>query len=75
MKKILFQLGDAIGVGFVYLTLCWVLFALGFQLYFVFNLAAGNEEKLAVVEDELTVRIDGRYSGNPKNWFYEEPSN
>ena len=28
---------------------------------------------LRVVENELTVRIDGRYTHDPRNWGYEGP--
>lgn len=75
MKKMLSQIGDLIACAFVGLTVFWVCFALSFQLYFVTGMALGQEDKLKIVEDELTVRIDGRYTHDPRNWGYEGPEN
>lgn len=73
MKKMLSKIGDFAAYASVGLVLCWVCFALSFQLYFVTGMALGQEEKLSVVTDELTVRIDGRYTHDPRNWGYEGP--
>ena len=73
MKKMLSKIGELVAYASVGLVLCWVCFALSFQLYFVTGMALGQEEKLSVVTDELTVRIDGRYTHDPRNWGYEGP--
>jgi hypothetical protein len=52
------------------LTMCWVVFALSFQVYFIFLELTNNEEEMRRISNELTVRIDGRYVDNPKNIFY-----
>ncbi len=73
MKKMLSQIGDLSVKAFLLLVMCWITFALSFQLYFLTGMALGQEEKLRVVENELTVRIDGRYTHDPRNWGYEGP--
>lgn len=75
MKKMLSQAGNLAGYAFVGFVMCWVCFALSFQLYFVTGMALGQDAKLRTVEDELTVRIDGRYTHDPRNWGYEGPEN
>lgn len=73
MKKMLLKVKELTAYAFVGLVLAWVCFALSFQLYFVTGMALGQEEKLRVVENELTVRIDGRYTHDPRNWGYDGP--
>ena len=75
MKKMLSQMGNLAGYAFAVFVMGWVCFALSFQLYFVTGMALGQEEKLSIVADELTVRIDGRYTHDPRNWGYEGPEN
>jgi len=75
MKKMLLQLKDLAAQAVIVFVMCWICFALSFQLYFLTGMALGQEEKLKVVEDELTVRIDGRYTHDPRNWGYEGPEN
>ena len=54
------------------ITLVWVVFALSVQVYFITLQFSGNEDELRRVTNELTVRVDGNYSDNPKNIFYKE---
>jgi hypothetical protein len=54
------------------LSLTWVLFALVFQVYCVTLEFSGNEEELRRISNELTVRLDGNFSDNPKNIFYKK---
>jgi hypothetical protein len=73
MKKMFTQLKDVAAQAAVVFVLSWMCFALSFQLYFLTGMALGQEEKLTTVSDELTVRIDGRYTHDPRNWGYEGP--
>jgi hypothetical protein len=73
MKKMLLQIKDKAAHIAVAFVLGWMCFALSFQLYFLTGMALGQEEKLQIVSDELTVRIDGRYTHDPRNWGYEGP--
>jgi len=75
MKKMLLQLKDLAAQAAIVFVMGWICFALSFQLYFLTGMALGQEEKLKVVEDELTVRIDGRYTHDPRNWGYDGPEN
>lgn len=52
------------------LTMCWVVFALSFQVYFIFLELTNNDEEMHRITNELTIRMDGRYVDNPKNIFY-----
>jgi len=56
--------------GMLWFGLAWVMFALFFQVYFVILHVSGNEDEMQRITHELTVRIDGNYSNNPKNIFY-----
>jgi len=75
MKKMLSQVGNLATYAFAGFVMCWISFALSFQLYFLTGMVLGQEKKLRVVEQELTVRIDGRYTHDPRNWGYKGPVN
>lgn len=64
------KIKQAMASTMVILTMGWVVFALSFQLYFVFLHASGNDDEIHRISNELTVRIDGRFVDNPKNIFY-----
>lgn len=70
MKKMFTKLRDLTAPVAVGIVLCWMCFALSFQLYFCIGMALDQEEKLRVVTDELTVRIDGNYVNDPRSWWY-----
>jgi hypothetical protein len=57
--------------GMITFALCWVIFALSFQVYFIVLEVSGNQEEIIRITKELTVRIDGNHSDNPKNIFYK----
>lgn len=65
------KIKDTIFSGMLVFTLCWVIFALCFQVYFVILEVSGNEEEMQRITNELTVRIDGNHANNPKNIFYK----
>jgi uncharacterized protein (DUF2132 family) len=75
MKKMFTKLKDSAANVAVAFVLGWMCFALSFQLYFLTGMALNQEEKLTIVADELTVRIDGRYTHDPRSWWYEGPEN
>lgn len=64
------KIKQAMASTMVVLTMGWVVFALSFQLYFIFLHASGNDDEIYRISNELTVRIDGRFVDNPKNVFY-----
>ncbi len=55
----------------VMLSLGWVLIALAFQVYCVVLEFTDQQEVLTKISHEMTIRLDGRFSDNPKNMFYK----
>ncbi len=53
------------------LSLTWVFIALSFQVYCVVLEFTDQQEKLSEISHEMTIRLDGRFSDNPKNMFYK----
>lgn len=53
------------------LSLAWVFIALSFQVYCVVLEFTDQQEKLSEISHEMTIRLDGRFSDNPKNMFYK----
>jgi uncharacterized protein (DUF2132 family) len=75
MKNMFTQLKNIAAHAAVVFIMGWMCFALSFQLYFLTGMALGQDDKLRVVADELTVRIDGNYTHDPRSWWYEGPEN
>lgn len=53
------------------LSLAWMFIALSFQVYCVVLEFTDQQEKLSEISHEMTIRLDGRFSDNPKNMFYK----
>ena len=70
IKLVLPTLGDYIVKAFLTLTLVWVIFALCFQLFFVYLHVAGKEDLAGKIANEITWRIDGTFKNNPNNIWY-----
>lgn len=64
-------LGDYIVKGFLSLTLIWVIFALCFQLFFVYLHFSGNEDLAGKISNEITWKIDGAFKNSPGNIWYD----
>jgi hypothetical protein len=55
------------------LAFIWVIFALMFQLFFVYLEFSGKTELQRNVINWIEWRIDGTFKNNPENIWYEEP--
>ena len=53
------------------LSLAWMFIALSFQVYCVILEFTDQQEKLSEISHEMTIRLDGRFTDNPKNMFYK----
>lgn len=58
-------------IAFVYLVGAWILFALCFQLFFVYLHFSGKEELQRNIVNWIEWRIDGTFKNNPENIWYE----
>ena len=67
------KIGEKLFTGYLYLVGLWVVSALCFQLFFVYLIASGQEERASRYSNEITWKIDGRFKDNPDNIWYEAP--
>lgn len=67
------KLGELIGKIFIGFVAIWIIFALSFQLYMLYLHFAGKEETTRAIVDWFNVTIDGSWSHDPRNIWYEEP--
>jgi hypothetical protein len=67
------RLGDFIAKIFVGLVCLWIAFALSFQVYMIYLEFSGKTETIKAIVDWFDVTIDGRWSHDPRNIWYEEP--
>ena len=73
MKKINFkEIGEKCFLGYLYFAMTWVVFALGFQTFFMYLHFSGQDEKAEKISNEITWKIDGRFKNSPDNIWYEE---
>jgi hypothetical protein len=59
--------------GFMTFCVSWMIFALSFQLFFVYLQFSGQHERALRISNELTWKIDGRFKDDPNNIWYEGP--
>ena len=72
MKKInLKQIGEKFFLAYVYFVMTWVVFALGFQTYFLYLHFSGQDEVASKISNEITWKLDGRFKNSPDNIWYE----
>jgi hypothetical protein len=72
MKKInLRQIGEKFFLAYLYFVMTWIVFALGFQSYFMYLNFSGQDEVIGKISNEITLKIDGRFKNNPDNIWYE----
>jgi hypothetical protein len=64
------NLFDYLAQGFAYFAVIWVVFALLFQLFFVYLHFSGNEVLESKISNEIMWRIDGNYKNSPGNIWY-----
>lgn len=58
---------------FISLAFIWVIFALMFQIFFIYLEFSGKTELQRDIVNWLDWRIDGTFKNNPDNIWYEEP--
>jgi hypothetical protein len=72
MKKINFKLvGEKLFQAYLIFVMTWIVFALGFQSYFIYLHFSGQDEVATKISNEITWKIDGRFKNNPDNVWYE----
>jgi hypothetical protein len=71
IKALASNLGDKLALGFLYLVGVWIVFALCFQLFFVYLELSGKHELQRNVINWIEWRIDGTFKNNPENIWYE----
>jgi hypothetical protein len=71
IKAFALSLRDKLLLAFVYLVGAWILFALCFQLFFVYLHFSGKEEATRNIVNWIEWRIDGTFKNNPENIWYE----
>lgn len=58
--------------GLVYFTCGWCVLALSMQLFFITLHFSDNDELADKIADEIEVRIDGRFTNDPRNFWYKK---
>ena len=66
------NLGDYIGRILLTLASIWVIFALCFQLFFVYLHFSGNEDLGTKISNQIMWKIDGTFKNDPNNIWYNE---
>ena len=73
MEITLKKIGETLFTGYLYLVGLWIVSALCFQLFFIYLIASGQEERASRYSNEITWKTDGRFKNNPDNIWYEGP--
>lgn len=72
MKSLQQKIGDVFIKGLVYFTCGWCVIALSMQCFFIYLEFSGNEALASKIANEMSVRIDGTYSNDPRNIWYKK---
>ena len=70
VKAFVLNARDKAAMAFIGLVGFWILFALCFQLFFVYLHFSGKEDLARDISNEITWRIDGRFKNDPNNIWY-----
>ena len=70
IKAVLPTIGDYLAKAFLTFSIFWVLFALSFQLFFVYLQFSGKHELQRNIVNWIEWRIDGTFKNNPENIWY-----
>ena len=70
IKTLSISLGNKLAIAFIYLAGLWIVFALCFQLFFVYLQFSGKEELARNVVNWIEWRIDGTFKNSPENIWY-----
>ena len=52
---------DKIALSFMYLVAGWIVFALAFDLFFIYLHFSGNDELALKISNEIMWKLDGRF--------------
>ena len=66
MKPILNKLYNGFLNTIVYLTLVWVIFALSFQIFFLYLHFSEQDDRARDISNEITWKLDGRFKESYK---------
>ena len=72
VKAFVLNARDTALKAFVGLVGVWILFALCFQLFFLYLHFSGKEETARNIVNWIEWRIDGTFKNNPENIWYDE---
>jgi hypothetical protein len=70
IKALASNLGDKLFTAFLYLVGIWIIFALCFQMFFVYLEFSGKHELQRNVINWIEWRIDGTFKNSPENIWY-----
>jgi hypothetical protein len=70
IKAFASNLGERLTQGFLYLVGFWIVFALFFQLFFVYLHFSGKDDLAGQISNEIMWRIDGTFKNDPNNIWY-----
>jgi len=71
IRTLSLNLGNKLAHAFLVLTGFWIVFALCFQLFFVYLEFSGKHELQRNVINSIEWRIDGTFKNNPENIWYD----
>ena len=70
VKAFVLNWKDKLAWAFLSLVGIWIIFAICFQLFFVYLHFSGQEELARDISNEITWKIDGRFKNDPNNIWY-----
>jgi len=70
IRTLSINLGNKIAVAFVALVGLWIVFALLFELFFIYLQFSGKEETMRNITNWIEWRIDGTFKNSPENIWY-----
>lgn len=72
MKSLQEKIKEYFVRGLVYFTAGWCVIALSMQVFFIVLHFSGNDETASKIANEVEVRIDGRFTNDPRNFWYKK---
>jgi hypothetical protein len=70
IKALVLNWKDKLAMAFLALVCFWIVFALCFQLFFVYLHFSGNEDLAGKIANQITWKIDGTFKNSPGNIWY-----
>jgi hypothetical protein len=67
------NIGESLFKVYLGLVGLWLIFALTFQVFFIYLHFTNQEEMALNISNEISWKIDGAFKNNPNNIWYEEP--